>query len=482
MGADPPRERLTIRAALFIGFGLTFGLWLSAGYYITQRVARVQRDAAAINDRYIRAQEVLSTVRTQVLLGSVFVRDALLDPNPGSAGEYRRKLRDTFESVDRALRQYVPVVNSPDERTRIETLRREIETFQVTMEEVLAGDSDEWPRAAPVLLRTRIMPKREIVLRVSNEAQALNRSAFVQQQTATAELYAVSQRRMWQQFGLVLAASFGIGLFATRHVGRLENRLQRQREKDAENTRSLQRLSSQLLHAQEEERRTIARELHDEVGQVLTAIKVELAIAQRAIEGGSSPADVLASARQITDGALHTVRDLSHLLHPALLDDLGLPAAVAWYLNAFGRRHGLRVELIEAGMDDRLARETEAAAYRIVQEALTNVARHAHASSCVVRLRRASGLLALSIEDDGIGFDPAELDRAASAGHALGLLSIRERVHALKGTVRVDSAPGSGTRVYAELPARTRLLPGEPEDAGNAAAHLHVAEREVLGA
>src|SRR6185295_5799851 len=140
---------------------------------------------------------------------------------------------------------------------------------------------------------------------------------------------------------LALAASFGIALFATRYASRLEDRLRQQMAKDEESARTLQRLSSQLINAQEEERRSIARELHDEVGQVLTAIKVELAVAQRAIESTGGDAAALQDARTITDGALHAVRDLSRLLHPAMLDDLGLAATVDWYLKGFGKRHGV---------------------------------------------------------------------------------------------------------------------------------------------
>src|ERR1041385_3240450 len=100
--------RLTIRAALLLGFGLTFGLWVFVGYHFTQRITEVQREAAEINARYIHAQELLSTVRAQVLLGSVYVRDALLDPDPSTADTYRRQLEDTYRAVVSALDQYVP--------------------------------------------------------------------------------------------------------------------------------------------------------------------------------------------------------------------------------------------------------------------------------------------------------------------------------------------------------------------------------------
>ena len=449
-----PLEGITIKAALLLGFGLTFGLWVFVGYHFTERITEVQREAEDINARYIHAQEQLSTVRAQVLLGSVYVRDALLDPDPGTADAYRRQLQDTYREVVNALDQYVPVVDSPAERERVGRLHKEIDDFRSTMMEVLATDSSQWRTEARLLLRSRIVPKREVVIRVSEEVQALNRAEFVQQQTRIADVYRETQRRGWMQLGFALAASFGIALLATRYASLLEDRLRQQMAKDEENARALQRLSSQLITAQEEERRIIARELHDEVGQVLTAIKVELAIAQRAIDADGGRAQVLHGARSIADGALHTVRNLSHLLHPPLLDDLGLAAAIEWYLREFGKRHGIAVELLQDSMPERVTSDIEAAAYRIVQEALTNVAKHAHATVCRVYLQRLASTVLITIEDDGVGFDVTGVEQSPERG--IGLLGIRERVSQLHGTLRLESTPGKGTRLTVELPARSR--------------------------
>lgn len=452
MAAQTPLTRLTIKAALFLGFGLTLGLWIFTGYHFTRRMAEVEDEAAAVNARYLRSQELLSTVRAQVLLGSVFVRDALLDPDPGSAGSYRRQLENTYESIDAALGQYVPVLDSVTEREHVGRLRREVADFRATMLDVLGSDSSRWPAEARLLLRTRVVPKRQVVIRVSDEVQGLNRAAFIQQQSEMTRLYQGMQNRIWTQLGLALAASLAIGLVAIRYASRLERQIRRQMEKEVETARDLQRLSSKILNAQEEERRTIARELHDEVGQVLTAIKVELAIAQRAVASAPGGPQALESVRSITDGALQAVRDLSHFLHPSLLDDLGLSAAVDSYLKGFGRRHGLRVELLHDGMNDRLAAETEAAAYRIIQEALTNVVKHARASACRVYLQRLPNTVLITIEDDGVGFEPADAQKPA-ARRGLGLIGIRERAAHLRGTVRLESASGKGTHLTVELPA-----------------------------
>jgi signal transduction histidine kinase len=204
------------------------------------------------------------------------------------------------------------------------------------------------------------------------------------------------------------------------------------------------------MNAQEEERRTIARELHDEVGQVLTAIKVELALAQRSIESSGGSAAPLVEAQSITDGALQTVRNLTQLLHPAALDDLGLPAAIDASLRGLARRQNIRAELHQMGMADRLPRDVEVAAYRIVQEAITNVAKHAQATQCQVRLTHLADRLVVEVNDNGVGFNPA--DEREKRG--LGLINVRERAARLGGTFSMLSSPGQGTRLVVELPER----------------------------
>src|SRR6185503_18615231 len=173
-------------------------------------MATLQDEVARLNARYTRAQELLSTVRAQVLLGSVYVRDALLDPDVTAAPEYRRRLEASYGAVDEALQQYTPVLDSPTERQQVERLRGEIGDFRKTMLDVLATDPRLWPTEARMLLRTRVVPKRELVFRLSEETQALNRGAFVQQQSAIAAVYAATERRIWQSLGATLLASLGI--------------------------------------------------------------------------------------------------------------------------------------------------------------------------------------------------------------------------------------------------------------------------------
>jgi signal transduction histidine kinase len=350
------------------------------------------------------------------------------------------------------LRAYEPVSDAPEDREQFARLESEVDAYRRSMLDVLASDRKQWLVEARNVLSRRVTPRRDIIIAVSEGVQSLNRAGYVEQQSVIGGVYQSVQRDLWQLLGLALAVGMAVAVLAVLYAGRLERRLRQQMSRDVELAHDLHELSAQLVTAQEQERRHIARELHDEIGQALTAIKVELACAQRSIEGGQGSALVLQAARTITDGALHQVKDLSYLLHPAALDEFGLVSAVDEHIKSFGRRHGIAVELSHSSMSSRLAPGTEAAAYRIIQEALNNVARHANATEAKVYLARQPEALRVVIEDNGIGFD-ASAPRSADR-RGLGLIGMRERASYLDGTVVIDSACGRGTRIVVELPVR----------------------------
>ncbi len=446
------RERLSIRAVVFLGFGLILGLWLFAWMQLSLRIDEARAQAQGANTRYMHAQETMANIRARVLMASVAFRDALLDPDPGNINTYRRQLEQTYTDLDALMREYVPVSNSPAEREQFARLRTEVEGYRKSMLEVLASDRSAWLATAREVLSRRVTPRRDIVIGVSEGVQAVNRAGYIEQQSQIAGVYHSVQRDLWQMLGLALVIGIAVAILAVVYAGRLEQRLRHQMARDEELARDLQALSAKLVTVQEQERRHIARELHDEIGQALTAVKVELVFAQRSIESGAAPAVGLTAARAITDSALHQVRDLSHLLHPAALDEFGLVSAIDAHMKSFGRRHEIAADLVHEGMDARLPPETEAAAYRSVQEARNNVAKHARATRCLVRLVRTADKLRITIDDNGIGFATPVARSVDRPG--LGLVVIRELATYLKGSVTIDSTPGEGTHLTVELPAR----------------------------
>jgi two-component system sensor histidine kinase UhpB len=220
------------------------------------------------------------------------------------------------------------------------------------------------------------------------------------------------------------------------------------------NAEQLQELSHKILQAQEAERQRLARELHDEAAQALTSLLVHLRLLERA----HTPEDAqkrVAELRQLTAQALDDVRRVALDLRPNILDDLGLAAALEWRVDEFNQIDGLQAAIAVEGMDHRLPREVELVLYRVGQESLSNVARHAQASRVEVSLRRENGSVMLKVCDDGRGFDPAIVDARSACG--LGLLGMRERVGMIGGELTVHSAPGRGTQIRTWAP-----VVGEP--------------------
>jgi PAS domain S-box-containing protein len=214
----------------------------------------------------------------------------------------------------------------------------------------------------------------------------------------------------------------------------------------------LRALSRRLVEVQEVERRHIAHELHDEIGQIITGLSLAIEMSTRL------PADEArlsqSEAQALVNELMTRVRDLSLDLRPAMLDDLGLLPALLWHFERYTALTKVRVDFKHTGLDRRFRPEVETAVYRIVQEALTNVARHAGVSEVRVRLWASRDMLGVQIEDQGVGFDP---EAALAASNTSGLAGMRERLALLGGHLAVDSAPGAGSRLMAELPVSMRL-------------------------
>ncbi len=218
-------------------------------------------------------------------------------------------------------------------------------------------------------------------------------------------------------------------------------------------------LLEQIIAAQEEERKRIARELHDQTGQALTSILVGL----RTLEGEADPARIQ-DLKAIVTGTLDEVRDLALELRPSVLDDLGLVPALQHYVRVWAGRHDLVIDFHAMGLEGvRLPSPIETALYRIIQEALTNVVRHAQADQVSVLLEARGTMVVAIVEDDGRGFEVDRLMHGQLSEHWLGLHGMRERAELLGGTLTIESSPGTGTTVFAEVPVG---LEGEPEQKG----------------
>jgi signal transduction histidine kinase len=242
--------------------------------------------------------------------------------------------------------------------------------------------------------------------------------------------------------------------YSLNYSENLEQQAAGQLQEVSEAKLDLERLSARLMEIQEEERTRLSRELHDEIVQTLAVLKIEITQAQ-AIPAQRLPEirEHLARARDLAERTLRTVRNITLLLRPSLLDDLGLGPALQWQGEDFRRRTGVACDVTEAGLQDDLADAVKTCVYRVTQEALHNCEKHASAKRACVRVVQTARQLTLEVQDDGIGFQQT----AEAAGRSLatlhfGVLGMRERAASLGGKLTVESIPGEGTRVLMEIP------------------------------
>ena len=226
------------------------------------------------------------------------------------------------------------------------------------------------------------------------------------------------------------------------------------RDKITRHSHDLKQLSARLIKAQETERKRLSYELHDEIGQLLTAIMFDLAAIEQLVEGGSSQKllDHLSDAKQIIEELMIQVRTMSLELRPAMLQDLGLIPTLRWYVNGYAERRNLTIDFEVDQYADRYDEEVEIALYRICQEALTNISRHAQATRIRLSLNQEDHRLSASIEDNGVGFDVKKVQSHPPTELGAGLIAMRERAVSLGGTFQLITKEGKGTQINIEIP------------------------------
>jgi PAS domain S-box-containing protein len=257
----------------------------------------------------------------------------------------------------------------------------------------------------------------------------------------------------------LLRGRFGEPLYFISQIEDITERTNAEKKLQDYNSR-LKALSHRILETQETERRRLARELHDEIGQVLTTVGLRLHQLKTAC--GASAESMLNDDIAVVNRAIEEVRELSLNLRPPMLDVLGLEAALRWHAQNLSQRSGLDVRLVGHLDVPRLEADLEIACFRVVQEATTNVLRHAQASRILIELQEEDTEFSVIIQDDGVGFDVAAMQKRAGCGGSFGILAMHERIDLLGGRLEIESAPGRGTRVCARFPLNITAMPTEP--------------------
>jgi signal transduction histidine kinase len=414
----------------------------------SQRAQAIYTQLDQLNTHHRDIEARFRRLRVDVHLSGIFIRDYLLDPARERVPEYRARLSSLREATLSTLSELRAATDSAaGDRARIESLEARLNDYWEGFEPLFDWTIGEKVAFSAGFLRREVLPRREAVLAMAQEIEELNTANLSAQRAEVTRQHAAFRSELgnllWRSvfFGLALAIPVVVRLRV------LERRSEQHTQETERAEHQMRELSQQLVAAQEEERRKLSRELHDHVGQMLTALRLQLGRIDRLRDTPDRrTVAAVAECRDLVDEMVHTVRDLALGLRPSMLDDFGLQPALEWLARDFSRRCDVPVELSVVGSLDGLPDEHRTCVYRVVQEALTNCVRHAHAAHINVAVRSLGGSLEASIEDDGVGIDPAARARG------LGLKGVAERVRELGGNIRLQSTQGKGATLAISLP------------------------------
>ena len=436
------------RVALAIGFGGLLVIVAVAGVDGLRALRQIRSADNQIRSEFLFRNHVLNDVRSELYLSGTYVRDYLLEPEPARAETFRASLEQVRQQMESALNSYHSRLR-PDEQPAYSNLTGELSQYWRMLGPILKWSAAERRSRGYEFLRDEVFPRRQAVLEIAGQIAAINEQQLRTGNERVVGLLLSFQTRLLLTLIVTLALGLAMAAFTTRKILSLEADAHAQYRAVAQARGQLKDLSARLVQAQESERRSLSRELHDEVGQSLSAVLVELGnlsagLTNRSHEESRAQVDLI---RGLVETTVRTVRNMALLLRPSMLDDLGLVPALRWQAREVSKRTGMDVTVAAETVSDDLPDDYKTCVYRVVQEALHNCSRHSKAAKVRIRVHESPLRLSLSIQDDGCGFDPAQTK-------GLGLLGIEERVVRLGGTCAVKSAAGSGTVLSAELPLR----------------------------
>ena len=456
---------------LSVGFGGLILFILAAAVGTLVQLERVRTDDNRIRQAYLGRLRTLEQIRSGIYLSATDMRDFLLSPGQGGAEVPRKEIPVIQAQTDNALKVYAHSLDA-EEQDAFQSLRSEIDEWFQVFEKTFQWTADERDRQRVSFFNEQVVPRRITMLQIADRIAEINELGLNRAEEQLAESAENLRWSLYVTFGIALVGGIMLAIAATGLTLRLEKQVEKQLKETLEARADLQALSARLVHAQEEERRTLARELHDEVGQSLSAIMMEasaIAAAESvaASRNGHGVDERVSSIAAMAEKTLNTVRDMALLLRPSMLDDFGLVPALNWHAREMSKRTGLNVRVTADEMADDLPDEHKTCIYRVVQEGLHNAARHANARNLQVTVKRERDRVVFSVRDDGSGFDKRFV-------RGLGMLGMEERVRRLGGELRIDSEMGRGTTISAELPLPAKLS-AETSETEADAVHSHIA-------
>jgi len=410
--------------------------------------ARQTRDvsttSAALRKESRDRDTLLDQLLADIYRSATLTRDYMLEHDDVLAAGQKAELQQLRRQVEQALVRYGD--HAPEkERVVVQSLQQHAESYWTSLAPAL-----DWGRTArreqgEMFLRNTILPRRDEVVQFAKQVNALDERSLDAAEERLQVVQAQFQSRVGAISILALALGSILAIVVVRHAQRLEVEANTRFDEVLAAREDLRRLSDRLVKVQEEERRNLSRELHDDLGQSMSAMLIELGNLESALAGAEIHWDGLASVRRMAEENVAKVRNMALLLRPAMLDELGLVPALRWHAREVARRTGLKVKMIVDELNDDLPDASRTCIYRVVQEALNNCVRHSKAGEVRVVIHRDADGLSISVQDNGVGFDPLQQK-------GLGLLGMMERVSGLGGQFHIKSQPGQGTILSTYFP------------------------------
>ncbi len=449
----PPHggRRVGPRAVMVSGFGALLILMGLLSFDSIHLLSDLEAGSARVRQEFLNRERTLEEVRSSLYESGNILRDyALLKPDTGGRETLRHQLYSMRDRTDAELNSCIQSLSN-NQRAPFQNLSDELTNYWLMAERVLNTDVTEQRLTR---LHNTALVQHATVLAITRDVGALNELELRDAERKISDVFVQFRERL--RTGTIVAFALGLLLAASTvvYVSHLERRAEEKYQESLVSHRELKELSKRLVDAQEQERRAISRDLHDQIGQSLSALLMDVQGLVEASPNGGVFRDGLQKIKLLAENCVTEVRNMALLLRPSMLDDLGLIAALEWQGREVSKRTGLAIEIVDQHFADDLPEDHKTCIYRIVQEALHNCARHAHARKVRVMLQEHSNHLILTIEDDGVGFD-------ARRQRGMGLLGVQERIARLGGSFKLESTPGHGTQLRADIPLTAAFTPYE---------------------
>jgi len=434
-----------LRWLLLGTFGAMLTLMAIAGISSLRSLRKLHEVSHQVTQRYSARSQALETVLVCFHGYDQQIEQFLLiDTITGNLPE-RAKIATRGSEVHGAVHAY-PRDSATEEQSLLTQIDQAVQAEEVAFDDTQDWRAEERRQRARTFIEEQMIPTRTQVLALVSAVSHLNDQHLATENQAVAREFGDLQTRLSRMVILTLAAGLVLSLAAGYYILRLEENNRKRYLALQQSRRELEGLSKRLVEAQEAERRSISRELHDEVGQTLGAVLVDLGQLSSFLPPDDTLVkDQIARIKTAAETAVRSVRDMALLLRPPMLDDLGLVPALEWQARETSRRGDMEVEVHADEIPDSLADQAKIGIYRLVQEALQNAATHAHAKNAKVSVKYDPQKVEVEISDDGVGFQPERT-------RGMGILGMAERVRQLGGSLDLRSSPGKGTTVHAVLP------------------------------